>query len=386
MSRALAFTMVRSTRLLVDSARRALLDPTTAAIWRPSLARTRPQVWFERACSDRESTMTPSHSPRPMISIAHLLARVLGCLVIGLGTPLWAQTPAATSFLTNPVFVAPLANKAPLLAAAAAGARLVAAGDFGTVLISDDAGKSWRQGKTPTRATLTSLYFLDPKKGWAAGHGGVMIGTVDGGETWTRLADLGAGVVPFALRFENAAQGLVVGAFGFAATTQDGGKTWKELRVSTGEFADQHLYAIFTGPGKRLWVTAEGGNLYYSDDGTVSFKALKLPYKGSIWGGLALPENTVLVWGMRGNILKSADGGRTWSAAASGTDQALTAGLVRGAEIVLVGLGGAVVKSQDGGTSFQAHTRPERPAHTALLQAQGSLISFTLAGIGGEIK
>ena len=45
-----------------------------------------------------------------------------------------------------------------------------------------------------------------------------------------------------------------------------------------------------------------------------------------------------------------------------------------------------VVRSQDAGRSFGAQTRPERQSHTALVEAGGALLSFTLAGLGGDIK
>lgn len=314
--------------------------------------------------------------------------KILASLVLALLLPYalsYAQTPRG-GFRDTPAYLAAIAHKAPLLAAAAAGERLVAAGDFGTMLLSDDAGRTWRQAKTPTRAPLPALAFADSKYGWAAGHGGVVIATGDGGETWVQAGDLGREVVPFALYFDESKKGLAVGAFGFAAVTRDGGKTWRELRVSTGEFADQHLYAIFADGKGRLWICAEGGNLYYTDDEGGSFKAVSLPYKGSIWGGLTLADGTLLVWGMRGNILRSTDRGKTWSSVASGTEQALTTGLARNGQIVLAGLGGAITRSNDGGKTFASNIRPERQAHTALIDAKGSILSFTLAGLGGEIK
>ena len=210
-----------------------------------------------------------------------------------------------------------------------------------------------------------------------------MLATEDGGSQWTRLAGLGREVVPFAVHFSDPQRGLVVGAFGFAAATADGGRTWKKTTISRGEYADQHLYGIFAGPGGALWIAAEGGTVFRSGDGGASFEAVPLPYKG----GLVLRDGSVLVWGMRGRVLRSGDGGRSWSEVPSGTQQALTAGVqLAGGEIVLVGLGGAVVRSGDGGRSFAAQTRPERQSHTALIEAGGTLHTFTLAGIGGSIN
>lgn len=313
--------------------------------------------------------------------------RLLACSALGaLALAATAQeTGKGAGFRDTAAYQAPLAQRAPLMTAVRAGERIVAAGDFGTILVSDDGGRSWRQAATPTRATLTALHFIDAKHGWAAGHGGVLLETRDGGTQWTRLASLGADVVPFALHFEDERRGLAVGAFGYAAMTEDGGRNWNPVRISAGEYADQHLYAIFSGPDKRRWITAEGGGLYRAEGD--AFVPVPLPYKGSIWGGMTLSDGAVLVWGMRGNLLRSEDGGRSWRSVASGTQQALTAGVQRaGGEVVLAGLGGAVVRSKDAGRSFGAQTRPERQSHTALVEAGGALLSFTLAGLGGDIK
>ncbi|MCL4761358.1 MAG: glycosyl hydrolase, partial [Burkholderiales bacterium] len=123
-------------------------------------------------------------------------------------------------------FRAPLAAKAPLLSIARAGARLVAVGDFGVVVLSDDDGRSWRQAQAvATRQMLTSVAFVDAQRGYAVGHGGTVLATADGGETWTRLHDAGVDDVLLSVWFGSAQRGLAVGAFGFALATADGGRT-----------------------------------------------------------------------------------------------------------------------------------------------------------------
>jgi photosystem II stability/assembly factor-like uncharacterized protein len=43
------------------------------------------------------------------------------------------------------------------------------AGENGTILESEDGGRNWSKRQTPTSETLTSIYFLTPDQGWAAG-------------------------------------------------------------------------------------------------------------------------------------------------------------------------------------------------------------------------
>ena len=76
-----------------------------------------------------------------------------------------------------------------MLAITRAGARLVAVGERGSILLSDDSGVSWRQAKVPVSVTLTAVQFPNAKAGWAVGHLGVVLHSADGGETWAKQLD-----------------------------------------------------------------------------------------------------------------------------------------------------------------------------------------------------
>lgn len=80
-----------------------------------------------------------------------------------------------------------LAVESLMLGVTRAGTRMVAVGEFGNIILSDDNGKTWRQAnRVPTTMTLTSVVFVNDKKGWAVGHDSVIITTDDSGENWVR--------------------------------------------------------------------------------------------------------------------------------------------------------------------------------------------------------
>ena len=81
------------------------------------------------------------------------------------------------------------AEHSVLLDVVKTGNRLVAVGERGVVVLSDDGGRTWRQASVSTSVTLTSVQFASLKAGWAVGHSGVVVHTEDGGETWTRQLD-----------------------------------------------------------------------------------------------------------------------------------------------------------------------------------------------------
>src|SRR5688500_13031183 len=79
--------------------------------------------------------------------------------------------PDPADAANQPAETAPLAAASLLLDLAVAGERLVAVGERGHVLLSDDRGSSWRQAKSvPTRIMLTAVFFIDAQYGWAVGH------------------------------------------------------------------------------------------------------------------------------------------------------------------------------------------------------------------------
>jgi len=278
-----------------------------------------------------------------------------------------------------------LAAKSLLVDAARADGRLVAVGEWGHVLLSDDSGGSWRQAESvPTRVTLTDVIFADARRGWAVGHDAVVIHTRDGGETWELQHQAPEEEQPLlSVWFEDAQHGLAAGAFSLLIETKDGGETWQRRPLTSNPDEDYHLNAIFRGPGNALFIAAEFGSIYRSLDSGASWERLHPPYEGSFWGGLTVGEEAFLVFGMRGHVFRSEDLGESWQELDSGTDQSIQSAIVRAdGTVVLVGLGGAVLTSSDGGRTFSAAIEPDRRGIAAAAEGvNGTLLLFGETGV-----
>ena len=313
-----------------------------------------------------------------------------------------------------------LAVESLLLGVTRAGSRLVAVGEFGNVVLSDDNGKTWRQAnKVPTTITLTSVFFVSDKKGWAVGHDAWIITTDDGGENWTKQLGGGeefADAALLSVYFTDALNGFAVGAFNRTISTTDGGKTWVSrdtlmpprepskapagqedslddvsTKAATSEndpFArtgadENHLNAIFSGPdANTLYIAAEGGAVFKSVDTGKTWKKLYTGYIGSFWGGFTAKDGAVYLTGMRGNIWRSTDGGTTFTALdTKGADQSIASGLqLADGSMVFVGLGGQVLYTDDG-VNFTLTYRPDRKGLNALIQDTDALYVFGEAGV-----
>jgi photosystem II stability/assembly factor-like uncharacterized protein len=253
----------------------------------------------------------------------------------------------------RPALVSGRASAAVLLAITRAGARLVAAGERGIVLVSDDGGDTWRQARVPVSVAITDLSFATANDGWAVGHSGVVLRSQDGGATWVKLPLVTAAPAPplFAVHFLDQRRGFVAGAFGALFATADGGATWQPWHQRLDNPEAKHLYAI-AGDQQALYVAGEEGALFCSHDGGGSFVTLTTPYRGTFFGVLARHGGPVLVYGLRGHVLRSSDGA-TWQSSESDSAAPLTAGWWRRDAVpLLVNQAGAVLASGDQGGTF----------------------------------
>lgn len=302
-------------------------------------------------------------------------------LALGIPLALLAGMPAghaAVDPLDRPALSSPLAPHALLTAVTRAGPRLVAVGERGHIVLSDDDGATWRQAAAPTSVTLTAVRFAGPAIGWAVGHGGVVLRTLDGGVTWTRQLDGRAAArlilesTPaddaraeaerlvregpdkpfFDLLVRSPREVMVVGAYGLAFATQDGGATWRPALDRIPNPERKHIYAV-RAHGQSVYLAGEQGLLARSDDGGQRFAALNSPYVGSFFGLVAAPGGNVLALGLRGNLYRSGDRGAGWAKVDLGSQNSLTGGLaLRDGTIVLLDEAGARWLSGDGGRSF----------------------------------
>ena len=312
-----------------------------------------------------------------------------------------AAAPASASpwrdVLDMPAQKSALAPRSLLTGLARAGQRVVAVGQRGHVLLSDDAGKSWQQAEVPVSADLVAVQFPTATAGWAVGHDGVVLHSADAGKSWTRQLDgrgLGEVLVahygrngnakwieeakrfaaqvaenPFLdVWFQDASHGVVVGAFGLVLRTADGGKTWEPLLHATDNPKALHLYAV-KHIGSDLFIAGEQGTLLKFDGSR--FTALVTPYPGTLFG-LIGNERAVLAHGLRGNVVRSTDGGRNWASVATGIGVGLTASTLdeRG-RLIIVSQAGHVLVSSDDGASFAA-VKVERPIPAAAVVSAGA--------------
>ena len=286
-----------------------------------------------------------------------------------------------------PAVQASNATQATMLAAGWAGARMVAVGDHGVVLLSDDQGMQWRQARAvPLSTPLTGVSFVAAKRGWAVGHWGAILATTDGGESWRaqRLATEEDRPL-FAVHFFNARQGVAVGLWSLVLTTEDGGQTWAEqpLQAPPGaKRADLNLMGLFADSRGRLYATAEHGQVLHSEDQGKNWRYLDTGYEGTLWSGAVLADGRLLLGGQRGTLLQGSADGKGFRRVPTQSKGSVTSVAVAGSRVLAVGLDGLSVQSSDDGHSFQeTQTADGLSLTAALFNAEGVPVLFSRRGV-----
>lgn len=342
----------------------------------------------------------------PSLRLLALLGLLL--LVSRVGSASDRALPEAEPLLRQ-ALATQLAERAVMLGLARAGERLIAVGERGIALVSDDNGHTWRQASVPVSVTLTGARFIDSSHGWAIGHNGVLLSTDDGGDTWKRVFD-GRDVIQMyegealrlatlygetderTLRTQTQARQLaadgpdkpwldltiddagrlwLVGAYGLVLRSTDKAH-WEPWSSRLDNPKDLHLYAI-KASGDVIVIAGEQGLILRSTDGGDHFSRLDSPYKGSFFE-LQLQGGEIFIAGLRGHAFVSNDNGGHFNPVPLPAPVSVTTSLrLADGGIVFANQGGGLFHLVEG--RLQAGDASAGVGASALIQAaDGSLI------------
>lgn len=321
------------------------------------------------------------------MKISSRLLLVLAVMASASSLP--AAAESVKSGVDRPAIASAKASRSLLIDAARAGARIVAVGDRGHILWSDDEGKTWTQAKVPVSVMLTAVHFPNEREGWAVGHNGVILFSSDAGATWQlqrsdKTADGDkAGAPLLGVWFSDNQNGYAVGAYGYFLATHDGGTTWVDNASALNNADGWHLNAIRGLPGTAtVFIVGEHGVLFRSSDKGASWQSLSSPFDGSFFGIAPIASDLVLVYGLQGRLFASSDTGNSWHQVQTGVTSGLNTAVRLGdGDVIVAGNAGVVLSAKDQGLNFIPETRPDRQSITSVLPLNPS--GLLTVGDGG---
>jgi photosystem II stability/assembly factor-like uncharacterized protein len=235
-------------------------------------------------------------------------------------------------------------------------------GDGGLLSYTQDGGANWIERPLGTEQSINDIYFVGKDTGFVLA-GGSIFGTNDGGHAWREAHKFSpaefAGATPelYSLRFNGKKRAWVVGSTSrddvivnsILAITRDGGASWVILRAPT----QQELIHIDFVDEKRGWIVGAAGAILHTDDAGETWTKQSSETTGTLYHVDFRNERQGLAVGERGTILRTDDGGRTWSKVESPTRSTLlSVQFVSEGEVWSAGRGGVILRSGNGGRTW----------------------------------
>ena len=188
----------------------------------------------------------------------------------------------------------------PLSALAFEGPIGVAVGR-GTVLRTDDGGKTWDAPESVEETLgdrwLHAVHFVTPESLWAVGDDSTVLVSNDAGKTWTREEPPGLAGDLRGVHLGPDGIGIAVGQHGVIATTTDAGASWSGVEIPIAN----HLVDAVISPGGRLVAISDQGDVLEAASADAEWD-LRRSDRVALYYDLALRQDEVWIAGWDGAV------------------------------------------------------------------------------------
>lgn len=245
----------------------------------------------------------------------------------------------------------------------------VAVGRFGKIFLTHDSGKTWREQASGTSRALSAISFGDHQHGFIAGSAGTILATSDGGVTW-KAQSSGTKEQLLGVYASSPTAAHVVGAFGTLLSTSDGGATWRKHELSWDRLIplitkdsgmlEPNLNAVYFVNPETGWIVGEFGLVLKTSDGGRTWSSQTYGSdRPQLFAVMFRDQLTGWSVGQQGTLLKTTDGGRKWIAVDIGTRRNFYGISFEAERGLIVGEGIAMVSQSNGGNWIRLESMPE---------------------------
>lgn len=256
------------------------------------------------------------------------------------------------------------------------GARGVAVGDRGTLVVTEDGGASWSQRQLDTQLALFDTAVQEDR--WVVvGQMGLIRYSDDAGESWSS-ADAGTEERLLGVSANATGLAVAVGSFGTILVSNDGGASWHAPDFDVSEVVEDayqaHLNDVHVAGDGTVLIAGEFGLILRSADGGESWDVVN-EGEVSLFGLHLRADGIGYAVGQEGTVLRTEDAGESWVAVDTGMDANLL-GVVSSPDgtITVPGMRRMIV-SDDGGATWAPLTAADvnRNWYGAVVQGGGGV-------------
>ncbi len=191
--------------------------------------------------------------------------------------------------------------------------------DSPAALFESAAPGRWTPQSSGISADLFDVDFVNTSEGWAVGDGGVILHTSDAGQTWERQESV-VTVALVSVDFVSASVGWAVGKVGVILHTSDGGESWEPqgagetlgISMASVSFADES--PVLSGDEGVGWAITEQGSLVLkTEDGGETWSRQRFPTNDARSDMLFLDAARGWATTSSGGVYRTEDGGESWN-------------------------------------------------------------------------
>ena len=246
----------------------------------------------------------------------------------------------------------------------------IAVGSAGIILKTIDGGDSWSAMNSGDRNNLNEVYFINRTTGWICGENGIILKTNDGGENWTPQ-NSGTSLNLESIYFYDANRGWAVGEAQRIVATENGGATWVIENYSPYD-ASVIFRAVHFSDVNNGWIVGDAAHIVRETSGSLGWVSSKISSISDLTrfnkvyfkdpnSGWIVGRKASLVFSKL-EILKTGNGGTSWQITYPDSDGEM--GLEALNDILFitkdlgwsVGQDGKIIHSKDGGDSWRLQT------------------------------
>ena len=262
----------------------------------------------------------------------------------------------------------PLLGPSTLTDMACAGSSCYASGEFGTLLKSTDGGSTWAGIVTGLTLNLSKVRLAGGSADRVIVGGGCAVRrSDDGGDTFFRLPftarDVGCPTGAAAFAFPTSNVGYLLLGDSRVLVTEDGGRSFSRRTAVPGGAND-----ILCTAERTCLAAGQNGQIHRTTDGAVSWAPIGAASGQVLFGLEQVDALTLYAVGMNRLLLKSVDGGVTWTRKPANTVPPSNFRSIRCGTplqcLIAVENSSSIVRTSDGGDTFTTVVPSNDPTQT----------------------